>query len=526
MKKNLFLGVAISALAIAPFSASAEALVVGVKAEISAADPHVLFGPNRDIGGQVYEPLFGTDNAQNPVPGIVTEWTAIEPTVYEFHLRDDVEFSDGKPLTSEDVKFSIERAQNLDAPRTFKTYLSDIEEIEIVDDTTFRIHTTAPTAILVNNLATVGLVSSTSAVDATEEDFVSGNAAVGTGPYLWSEWIAGDHVTLTANPNYWGDAPEFDQITYRFISNDSTRAAALLSGDVDVIDAVSPTIVSRIEETEGFEVYSGTSYMLFYVGLNQHADENQYVTDKDGNVIPNPFKDQRVREAVSKLVNRDLIADRVMEGFATPAGQFVPEGMSGHIASLTALEYDPAGAKALLSQAGYPEGFNLTIQCTADRYMNDGKVCQALGQLLSAGGIATEVQTIPSSAYFGRASTGGPNGEPEFAFFTVGFGAANGVADAALSALAMTYDKEAGTGANNRARYSNPQVDALSNEARSENDPEKRQALLSEAQTIAIGEQAIVPIHFLNSIWAAREGIVVTPRTDGFTRDSNVDLAK
>ncbi|MBT0781439.1 ABC transporter substrate-binding protein [Paracoccus sp. pheM1] len=511
-----------AALALLAGGAWAEALDIGIKAEISSADPHVLFGPNRNIGGQVYEPLFGTDNAQQPVPGLVETWELVEPTVYQFHLRPGVTFHDGKPLTAEDVKFSIERAKTLKASRTFATYLNDVKAVEIVDDLTFRIHTTQPSAILINNLTTFGIVSSAAAKDAAEQDFLSGKAAVGTGPYKWVEWVPGDHVTLEANDAYWGGAPEFDKLTYRFIANDSTRVAALLSGDVDVIDEVAPTLVARLKGEPKVQVFSGTSYMLNYVALNQHAEKNQYVTDQSGAPIPNPFLDVRVRQAVSLMLNRELISDRIMDGLATPAGQFVPEGMVGHFPELTAPAYDPQKARALLVEAGYPEGFNLTIHCTSDRYMNDAKVCQAMGQLLSAGGIKTQVQTLPGSTFFGRASNGGPNGEPEFAFFLVGFGAANGVADAALSALVMTYDDEAGTGANNRGRFSDPEVDRLSNEAVVENDPTKREELLKAAETQALDEVAIVPVHFLSGVWAAREGLTVTPRTDVFTRASNI----
>ena len=184
---------ALLALAGAFSPAMAEDLTIGVKAEISAADPHVLFGPNRNIGGQVYEPLFLTDNAQNPLPGLVEDWKAIEPTLYEFTLREGVKFHDGSMLTSEDVKFSFERALNLDAPRTFKTYLKNVDQVEIVDDHTFRIHTKAPTAILINNLTTFGIVSKASAMGADESAFAAGEVA-GTGPYKWDSYTPGDSV--------------------------------------------------------------------------------------------------------------------------------------------------------------------------------------------------------------------------------------------------------------------------------------------------------------------------------------------
>lgn len=453
---------------------------------------------------------------------MVESWKALDPTLYEFKLRPDIKFHDGSQMTSADVQFSIDRALNLDASRTFKTYLKNIESVEILDDLTFRIHTSEPTAILINNLSTFGIVSKAAAEGATEADFASGKAAIGTGPYKWVSWTPGDKVELTAFNDYWGGAPAYEHVTYRFISNDTTRVAALLSGDVDVIDEVPPNLVSRLEDNKETTVFSGTSYMLNYLGLDQHSATNQYVTGLNGEEIPNPFLNQKVRKAMSLMINRELISDKIMDGLSSPAGQFVPPGMVGHVDGMEAYPYDLDQAKKLLAEAGYPDGFKLTVHCTSDRYMNDGKVCEALGQILSAGGIPTDVQTLPASVYFGRASTGGPDGGPEFAMFMVGFGAANGVADAALSALAMTYDKEAGTGANNRARYSNAEVDRLSAEATAEIDETKRQEMLTEATTIAIEDGAIVPIHFLSAVWAARKGLEVTTRTDLFTRASNV----
>ena len=505
-------------------AANAADLSIGVKAEISAADPHVLFGPNRNIGGQVYEPLFLTDNSQNPMPGLVESWQTLEPTLYEFTLREGVKFHDGGTLTSADVKYSIERALNLDASRTFKTYLKNVQDVEIVDDRTFRIRTDAPTAILINNLATFGIVSMASAEGADEAAFAAGKVA-GTGPYRWVGYTPGDSVELEAFGDYWGGAPAYEHVSYKFLKNDSTRVAALLSGDVQVIDEVPPNLVERLEGDDTVKVSSGTSYMLNYVGMDQHREVSQYATGPNGEEIPNPFLDVRVRQAMSYLLNRELISDRIMDGLSSPAGQLMPKGMSGYVEGMEPYPYDVAKAKELLTEAGYPDGFKLSIHCTNDRYMNDGKVCEAMGQLLSAGGIPTEVQTLPASVFFDRASKGGANGEPEFSFFMVGFGAANGVADAALSALVMTYDKAAGTGANNRARYSNAKVDELANAAAAENDPAKRQELIAEATKIAIDDGGVIPIHHLSAIWASRDGYEVTPRTDLFTRAANVTQA-
>lgn len=499
-------------------AATADAIKIGIKAEISAADPHVLFGPNRNIGGQVYEPLFLTDAAQKPMPGLVESWTVIEPKVWEFKLRQGVKFHDGSALTAEDVKFSIERARDLDAPRTFRTYLKDVTDVTVVDDLTFRVTTKEPSAILIPNLSTFGVVKKAVAEGATEADFNGGKAAIGTGPYRWIKWTPGEGVKLEAFNDYWGGKPNFERVDYRFIANDSTRTAALLSGDVQMVDDVPPALVKRLQSEKAVEVVSGTSYMLNYVGLDMHHDVPLFVSGPNGEKLTaNPFRDVRVRKALTMAINRQLIADRIMGGLATPAGQFVPKGMVGHIDGVEAAAYDPEGAKKLLAEAGFPDGFRLTIHCTNDRYTNDAKVCEAIGQMLTVAGVKTEVQTLPSSVFFDRATSGGPNGEPEFSFFMLGFGAANGVADAAYSALVQSYDKKAGTGANNRSRYSNAELDKLIGEAVSETDEAKRAALLDKVTRLAMDDVAMIPVHFLNGIWGVSEGYKLTPRTDLFT---------
>lgn len=522
MKRAFLLtNIALSAMALS-MPAMAEELKIGIKAEISAADPHVLFGPNRNVGGQVFEPLFHSDDKQRPVPALVESWEMASPTEYIFKLRPNVKFHDGSVLNAEDVKYSIERARDLDSPRTFRTYLSGVQAVDVVDDTTFKLTLKSADAVLINNLSTFGIVKKAAVEGAAENDFNGGKAAIGTGPYKWVKWSPGDSVVLEAFPDYWAGAPKYDKVTYKFIKNDSTRTAALISGDVNVIDDVPPNLVKRLESEKNVRLSSGTSYMLNYLSLDQHHDQSLHIKGNDGKPIGNPLKDVKVRKAISLLINRDLIAKRIMDGLATPANQMMPQGMDGYVDGLEPAAYDPAAAKKLLAEAGYPEGFQMTIHCTNDRYMNDAKVCEALGQLLSAGGIRTSVQTLPGSIFFERATSGGPNKEPEFALFMLGFGAANGVADAAFNALVQTYDKEAGRGANNRGRYSNAEVDKLSRAAAVEADSEKRKALIAEATKIVMDEAGIIPVHHLNGIWASQSDYEVAPRTDLFTRESNV----
>ena len=228
------------------------------------------------------------------------------------------------------------------------------------------------------------------------------------------------------------------------------------------------------------------------------------------------------RTAISKAINRPGIVDRVMEGVAIQAGQLLPEGFFGVSPNLKPVAYDPEAAKALLAEAGYGDGFELTIHGPNDRYINDSKIAEAIGQMLSRIGIKTAVETMPRSVYFGRASKGGPNNTPEFSFILVGWGAGSGEASSPLKSLIHTHNKDKGFGSSNRGRYSNPQVDAMIEEALSTVDDEKRQDLLAKATEMAINDAAIIPLHYQVNTWAAKKGLKYIARTDEYTLAAGV----
>jgi len=229
-----------------------------------------------------------------------------------------------------------------------------------------------------------------------------------------------------------------------------------------------------------------------------------------------------VRKAISKAINRPAIVEKVMEGVAIPAGQLLPEGFFGVSVKLEPEKYDPEGAKKLLADAGYPNGFGLTLHGPNDRYINDAKICQAIGQMLTRVGIDTKVETMPKSVYFAKASRGGPGKSPAFSFILVGWGAGTGEASSPLKSLLHTYDKARGFGASNRGRYSNPEMDKLVEQALATVDDAKREKLLQQATEIAIEDLGIIPLHYQVNTWATRKGLAYTPRTDEYTLAMNV----
>ena len=322
--------------------------------------------------------------------------------------------------------------------------------------------------------------------------------------------------------NYWGKKPEWKQVIIKPIKSAPSRMAALLAVDVDFIDNVPTTDIERLKNEQGIELSQGISNRVIYLHLDHKRQDSPFVKANGGGSIKNPLQDHRVRKAISKAINRDAIVDRVMEGVAIKAGQLLPEGFFGVSPNLKPEPYDPAGAKKLLAEAGVPNGFELTIHGPNDRYINDAKICEAIGQMLSRVGIRTSVETMPKSVYFNRASRGGPGKTPEFSFILVGWGAGTGEASSPLKSLLHTYDKSRGFGASNRGRYSNPEVDRMVEEALAMIDETKRQNLLARATELAINDLGIIPLHYQVNTWAAKKGIRYKARTDETTLYSGV----
>jgi len=527
---------AVAALAIST-AAWAEELRIGIYSEPSSMDPHFHnLGPNNAFMTHVFGRLIEMDHQQKLVPGLAVSWKPVGDTTWEFKLRKGVKFSDGKPFNADDVIFSFDRAADyVGGNSSFRTYLKG-KTFKKIDDFTIQVTTKAPYPLMPVDLAQPPIVSSkvkgtgkpgvNGGLDVT--DFNSGKVMVGTGPYKFVEWKKGDRIVLVANPNYWGDKAEWSKVTLKPVPSAPARVAALLAGDVDMIDNVPTSDVAQLKKNSKVSLSSGISNRVIYIHMDQFRDESPFVTDKNGKPMKkNPLKDVRVRKAISKLINRDAIVSRVMEGLAIPAGQLLPKGFFGVSDNLQPEKFDPKGAKKLLKEAGYPNGFGLTIHGPNNRYINDAKICEVVAQMLTRGGIPTKVSTMPKNVYFKRASKGGKDGQPEFSFFLVGWGSGTGEASSPLKSLLTTHDKSKGFGASNRGRFSHPDVDALVIEALATVDDAKRKVALAKATELAIGKyQGIIPLHYQVNTWATKPGLRYDARTDERTIAIDVHKAK
>jgi peptide/nickel transport system substrate-binding protein len=380
----------------------------------------------------------------------------------------------------------------------------------VVDAHTLRVKTRYPYGALPEDLNSILIVSKKHAQNAGPEDFDAGRALVGTGPYKFLRYQRGDRLELERHPQWWGKAPAWNKVTLRILPADPSRTAALLSGEIDAIEHVPSADIKNINKNNKLRVTQTTSWRTILLHLDQYRAQPPGVSDLNGKPLAaNPFRDPRVRLAISKAINREAISSRVMEGLAVPAANIVSPGVFGHNSALKAEGYDPEGAKRLLAEAGYPNGFRVTLAGPNNRYINDEQVLQTVAQLLTRAGIQTRVEAAPMSAFLGRVR------KEETSFALLGWGSF--AADLALRSLVAAPNADKGYGAWNWGRYANPKVDTLMEQALGSVDRAKREALAREANTLAMQDLAFIPLHHQVVSWAMRANLAYAPRTDEFT---------
>ncbi len=513
MRRLIQITVAAAALMLA-FCSWAVELRVGVSADITSVDPHfVNLFPNLNATFQVFDPLVRLDPDSRLIPGLAISWKPIDDNTWEFKLRQGVKFHDGSTFSAEDVAFTIERIGKIpNSPGPFTVYTKAIKEMQVVDAHTIRFKTAGPYPLMPNDLTTILIVSKKVVSGLATEDFDSGKAMVGTGAFRFARYLRGDRVEFTRNDDYWDGKAAWDKLTFRILPNDATRIAALLSGDVDAIENIPTPDLPKIRANKDLRVLEKVSHRIIFFHLDSNRDNSPFVTDKSGKpTAKNPMKDLRVRQAMSKAINRQAIKDRVMEGLSIPTANLLPSPMFGHVPDLKPDAYDPEGAKKLLAQAGYPDGFGITLHAPNNRYVNDEQIAQAVAQMLTRVGIQTKVEAMPMNVYLPRAN------KLEFSFALLGWGAGTGEASSPLRAHLTTYNPDKGMGNFAWGRYSNAKVDQLVEQALHTLNDAEREKLLQQAVRLAITDLGIIPLHHQINTWAMRKGFTYTARTDEFT---------
>lgn len=495
-------------------TAGAQSITAGLTAAPSSMDPHfATTGQNQQVAAVMYDRLIHIAEDGSFAPGLATDWEISDDRLtWTFNLREDVTFHDGSPFTAADVIYTFERIPEVpNSPAPFTQRLAAIESAEALDDYTLEITTSSPTPGLSTDLSTIYIVSQ-NVGDASSADFDRSIASNGSGPYRQVSYSPGENLVLERNDEYWGEVPDFEEVTIRFLENSATRVASIQAGEVDFIDSVPPNDLERLREIDPVTVVSAPSARMLYMGVDQLEDTTVQIDPSVGN----PFLDRRVREALSLAINREALVDRVQFGSGLPANQFPPEGIFGHNPDIPDFEYDPERARELLAEAGYEDGWSMTIHGPAGRYVNDTEVLLAIGQMWSQVGLDIEVESVPRNVYFGRAT------DREFSSFMVAFGITTGESSLAYRNVLGTVDDDRGWGVNNRFRYSNEEFDAALESAFDAFEDAEREAALQEAARIAAEDVALIPLYWEGNNWAVRGDLDFTPSPDGRSLVTNL----
>ena len=465
------------------------------------------------VQGAIYEPLVGFTPDLKPDPVLAVRWERVADDRWRFYLRPGVKFQDGRPFVAADVVFTV--ARGLADTADTRQELTSIREAVVVDDATVDILTKGPDPILPRELNFLRIMSKTWAEEHNSakpgdlrqhEETYSTRHANGTGPYVLVSRDPDTQTVMAANPSWWNGKPALDQVTFRPLASDPTRIAALLSGAIDMTDSVPVQDVARVEQTDGLRVLQGPEIRTVYLGFDQTSPELAASSIKGRN----PFADARVRRAFYQAIDMDAIASKVLRGYGTPIGTLVAPQVEGFSAEANRrLPYDPTAAQKLLADAGYPDGFEIGMDCPNNRYMADASVCQAVAGMLSRIGVKVALQTMPKAQFFPKLF------QRKSSFWMFGWIPTTYDAEHILINTMATRDPASNRGAFNHGGYSNPQVDALISKAQVEFDPARRREFIAEALKLHATDVGHIPLYQQSLLWGMKRTVQMVQTPDG-----------
>ncbi|MCB8819014.1 ABC transporter substrate-binding protein [Microvirga rosea] len=514
MKLNFKLGGALAVALLAGtmlgHSASAQTLTMGLRAGPDSIDPHwSTLGSQAEALRHIFDTVVMADENLQLKPGLATSWKPVDDTTWEFKIREGVKFHDGSELTAEDVKFSIDRIPVVTGPMSMTIYTKQVKETKAVDKYTLHVITKAPAPTLPNDFVRLFVVSKSVGMEARNEQFNSGKAAIGTGPYKFVSWEPKGDLVLERFDGYWGEKPHWQKVVRKEIPNDPARMAALKSGQVDLVNYVPATDYAAMQKDKAVDTFIADT--VYFMNITPNVKEALPKPAKvDGKEITeNPLRDAKVREALDLAIDRKTLVRVVLEGLGRPANQLMPTNFFGGSKNLPERPYNVQKAKELLAAAGYPKGFELDFFCTNNRLPGDAAVCEALSQMWARAGLKINANALNGTVFFPAQQKG------EFPMWMSGWGTLTGEASYTYGSLVHTADPKTGLGAFNKQSYSNPEVDALLEEGARTMDDTKRRALFEKVTDISMNDRALIPTVQLQTVWAAKKGMMtVPPRVD------------
>ena len=518
-------GAAALALTLAIAPASAKTFKWGNAGDVSSMDPYarqetflLTFTQN------IYDPLVRRDKNLKLEPALAVKWGQVDKNTWFFDLRPGVKFSDGTPFTADDVVFSLNRANGPGS--NMGSNFASVKEIRKVSDLRVEVITKYPDPLLADKWAALGMMSkawaeknnAVNSADMTKngENYATRNA-MGTGPFMLKERRAGERTVLVPNPGWW-DKPTHNltEVIFTPIPNAATRVAAIKAGDIDMMYEVPPADTETLKRDPNIAVLEGPETRIVYLGMDQERNELVESSVKG----KNPFKDKRVREAIYRSIDVDAIKRTVMRGQSFPTALMVAPGINGYMKDLDKRPalLKPDEAKKLLADAGYPQGFEVGMDCPNDRYVNDEKICQAVVAMLARIGIKVNLLAQTRNLYFAKILRKGDGSPGTTSLYMLGWSPAQTYdVHNVFEALIQTPNAATKKGMFNAGGYSNPELDKLADAMEQETDKTKRDAMIAAATKLYVNDYAYIPLHQQAVVWAARKNIsLVQPADNSF----------
>jgi peptide/nickel transport system substrate-binding protein len=472
-------------------SAQQRQLVVAIPAFPDSLTPGFSSFTSLTMSFQTMDPLFLRDEDGKILPGLATEWRAIDDRTWRFKLREGVRFHDGTPFTAEDVKGTLEYILD---PRTVygtRNRIAGIQSVTVIGPHEVEVKTAAPFPTLINGLSDIPIES-----QAYRTAGAAGRPPMGTGPWRYGRWVAGDRYELTANAQYWGGVPRTERLLLRQIPEPSTRVASLLAGETHIIQEVPVDLIPRVRNSRNAEIAS----IETSVGLVLTFDATKP-----------PFNDRRVRIAMDHAVNRQLILDQVLGGQGSLLqGQLVTSNTFGFNPNIRPRPYDPAAARRLLAEAGYPRGFTTQIATRSGRYLSDVDITNAIAGMFQEVGVRTSVNVMEGGVWARQATAQDMGPSHLVGWFSLG--------DADFATIWFTRGGQ-------RAFWHNEEYERLFVEARSTVDEARRLAAYHRMMEILNEEAPAIFLFGLPSInGKARRLAGWRPSSDTILRLTRAEL--